>query len=140
MTAIAPVKSGPGTLTIGVTGAVHELHLRAKSAVLEPSSEIVSEKTDVISGDVIPEEEAYSATLKATIYIDLDAAGFTHYCYTNKGAIVPFEYVPNIAGDLRFVGQIKIVPHSVGGDANTAMTTDVEFACVEFPDVEVISP
>lgn len=130
---------GPGTLTLGETGSTQELSLICTAAAVEPSVES-DDDVPVLSGDIIPGEERFTAVLTATVYLDLGSSAFAKWTWDNKGEVMPVEFIPNTASAQSIIGQVKIRPISIGGEANQKMTADVEFPFVEFPEMETVTP
>lgn len=130
---------GPGTLTLGETGSTQELSLVCTAAAVEPSVES-DDDTFVLSGDTIPGEERFTAVLTATVFLDLGSSAFAAWTWANKGEVMPVEFIPNTASAQSIVGQVKVRPISIGGEANQKMTADIEFPFVDFPELEAVTP
>lgn len=115
-----PIKSyklGPGTFTIGAGGTAVEAQVTSMRVV--PAEEVKTfDAIPVLSGEELPAEEDASVrfTLEGTFLQDMSVAGIVDYTWSNSGAEVPFEYVPNTAEGATVAGVVRIVPLVIGGD------------------------
>ena len=91
--------------------------------------------TEVLCGETVPGERAYTSVLAGTLYQDLgDAAGIVAYSWAHKGEEVPFRFIPSTTAGDEVTGTLILDPLSVGGDeAGTNMTSDFEWAIVGEP-------
>jgi len=95
----------------------------------------VGDDTQVLCGETVPGERTYSSVLTGTLYQDLGlASGIVAYSWDNKGAQVPFVFVPNAVAAQAVTGTLIIDPLTVGGEeAGANMTSDFEWAIVGDP-------
>ena len=140
--AIQSYKVGPGTLKLGVAGAV-DVSQQVLSCTVA-ASENVDEEDDinVLSGDVLEGEDTVSLewTLSGSFLQDLAASGIVDYTWTNASVVVDFEYVPNTVKDRSIEGQVRLVPLDAGGEAKTRATSDFEWAIVGTPTLGDATP
>jgi len=130
---ITTLKLGPGELVLGETGA--PLDVSAQVTACRVSWSVDSEDdTPVLSGDLLPGDDTFTAALAATfLQDDLKASGLIRYSWSHKGEQVPFRFVPSSAAGAAITGVIKLTPLDVGGDAATKNTSEVEWGCVGEP-------
>src|SRR5262245_20119802 len=130
------VKLGPGLLTIGATGTEVDFTCQVTAAHVDWEVD-EGDDTQVLCGEAVPGERAYSATLAGTLFQDLGAAapgGIVEYSWDHKGEEVPFTFVPNTAAAVQVEGNVIVDPLTVGGDESGAnMTSDFEWAIVGDP-------
>lgn len=133
--AISSFKLGPGTLTLGA-GPL-DVSAQVTKGLIEWSEAVTNaEAIPVLSGEEIPAEEdaTYTAKLSCTFVQDtLAAGGLIAYSWTNKGAEVPFRFVPNDALEREVTGDLRVHPINIGGDVRARNTSDVSFACIGDP-------
>lgn len=128
------VKLGPGELTLGATGTEVDFTCQVTAAHVDWNVD-AEDPTQVLCGDTVAGERTYDAVLAGTLYQDLGlAAGIVEYTWANKGAEVPFVFVPNTTAAKAVTGTLIVDPLSVGGDeAGANMTSDFEWAIVGDP-------
>lgn len=125
---------GPGTLVFGGVGSEEEFEAQVTSAIVE--WDIDSEDDEyVLSGDVVPGDDTFTAKISGSLFQDIKASGITTWSWTHKGEVVPFVFIPNTVADRQVSGECKVVPLSVGGDVKKKAKSDFEFACVGEPDL-----
>ena len=132
-----PIKSykmGPGTLTIGETGAPVDFTSQVTKCVVAWKVD-EDDSVPVLSGEELEGEDTYSASLQATLIQDLTEAGLVEYTWANKGAQVPFTFVPSTAAGRSISGVVKVRPMDVGGDVKKRPTSDIEWPCVGEPEL-----
>lgn len=131
-------KLGPGTLTIGETGggALGLLELSAQLASCTVKWGLTQDDpVPVVSGEELEGDETWTARLSGNIIIDLSDAGVVEYTWTNRGAVVPFTFVPDSAAGKAISGTVKVLPLDVGGDAKKTMRSDFDWACRDLPEL-----
>lgn len=127
-------KLGPGTLTIGAVGTVLDFSGRCTKAAVTWKPATTADVT-VLSGDVIPGDRTYDATLEATVYQDdLTVGGLIDYSWAHKGTVVPFTFTP-YSGGRSITGTLTIDPLDVGGDVEKKNTADLKWGCVGEPEL-----
>jgi hypothetical protein len=130
-----PIKSykmKDGTLTIGETGSPVDFTSQVTKCVVKWSVD-EDDTVVVLSGEELPGEETHTAVLQATVLQDLSDDGLVDYSWANKGAQVPFSFVPASAAARSISGMVKVRPIDVGGDVNKRPTSDIEWPCVGEP-------
>ncbi|MEQ6137945.1 hypothetical protein ABKP74_03310 [Bifidobacterium breve] len=66
-------------------------------------------------------------TLEGTIGDDFGSDSLSLWCFDHAGETLPFEFVPNIKGGIKWTGNAEISPVSVGGDVKSKNTNDFSF-------------
>lgn len=130
-----PIKSykmGPGTLTIGATGAPVDFTSQVTKCTVKWSVD-EDDAVPVLSGEELAGEETHTATLAATLIQDLTDGGLVDYTWENKGEQQAFTFVPSSALGRAISGVVKIRPIDVGGDVKKRPTSDIEWPCVGEP-------
>lgn len=129
-----PIKSnklGPGTFTIG-TGTPVDYAAQVASFTVKWNLE-QEDATPVLSGEELEGDESWSATLSGNVIADLTDGGMVEWTWANKGAVVPFTFVPSTDAGQAVSGEVKVRPLDIGGDAKKTMRSDFEWACVGEP-------
>lgn len=130
-----PIKSykvGPGTLTIGAVGSPVDFSAQITSTVVSWKVD-TDDPVDVLSGDELPGDDTWTATLSGTVLQDLSDAGIVEYTWDHKGEQVPFTFVPSTAVGKAVSGVVKIGPLDIGGDVKKRPTSDFSWDCVGEP-------
>jgi hypothetical protein len=127
-------KVGPGSLVFGEVGSEQTIEAQILEATVEPDVESEDDEL-VLSGEVIPGEEEFTATLKFKCIQDIKTNGIVRWSWTNKGEVVPFVFIPNTVEDTQITGEVKVRPLTVGGEVGKRADSDVEFPCVGFPSI-----
>jgi hypothetical protein len=128
---------GPGTLTIGETGAVVDASCQMINAQIEWDKD-KDDDTTVLCGDVVPGSTTYTATLTGSVFQDVaNASGLLAYSWTKKGQPVPFTFTPNTAAGTAAKGTLILDPITFGGDEPKAkMQSDFTWDCVGEPELD----
>lgn len=124
--------TGPGQLVFGEPASEQEFAAQITSALVEWDVED-GEVVPVLSGGQVSEEDTWSATLSGNLFGDISDTGITTWSWENKGAEVPFTFVPNNAAERAVTGVVKVRPLGVGGDVKTKNRVDFEWPCVGEP-------
>lgn len=125
-------KLGPGELKIGETGT--ELDLSAQmTAVTITWENDEGEAVNVLSGESLPGDDNFSATLEGTVMQDFTTDGVIDWTWRNKGSVVPIKFLPSANG-AEVSGQVKIAPVNLGGEVNTRNTSDMSWSFVGEPN------
>lgn len=127
-----PYKMAEGQLTIGEAGTLADFSRMITKATIEPKVD-AEDPQPVLSGNDLPGERNYSYTLKATFLQDLEANGLVQFCHSNKGAELPFLFVPSTAKGVKITGRVIVDPVTIGGDVKKRNTTDAELELVGDP-------
>jgi len=123
---------GPGSLKIGEVGSELDMscNLTNASVTWEVDAE---DPTPTLCGGTVGGARNYTATLAGTMFQDIEADGVIDYTWKNKGVEAPFKFVPDEAGAALIEGRVTIDPITIGGDARTRPTSDIEWTCVGEP-------
>lgn len=129
---------GPGTLIFGATGSTIEASCQATNGEVEWDVE-AEDDVPLLCGEVEPGDETFTAQLSFNAYQDLGHDNsFVEWSWTQKGTVQPVEFIPATAASRRIVGQVKIRPIKVGGEAKTKPRSDVEWPFVGEPIIEPV--
>lgn len=127
-------KVGPGTFTVGETAEMLDVSQQVKSLVITWESD--KEDDDyVLSGDTIGGEVTFTAKVTGTVNQDLVEGGFVEKTWNEKGAVVPFKYVPNSTAGATVNGRCILTPLDIGGDVKSRATAEFEFDCEGEPEL-----
>lgn len=66
-------------------------------------------------------------TLEGTIGDDFGSNSLSLWCFDHAAETLPFEFIPNINGGIKWTGNVEISPVSVGGDVKSKNTNDFSF-------------
>lgn len=127
-------KVGPGSLVFGEVGSEEEFEAQITEALVEWDVD-ANDDEEVLSGEVIPGEETFTAKISGSLYQDIKASGIVRWSWTERGTVVPFTYIPNTVEDTQVTGEIKVRPLSVGGVVGEWGKSDFEFPCVGEPSI-----
>jgi hypothetical protein len=125
---------GPGTLTIGATGAEIDVSCLVNSMRIT-SSKDEGDSTTKLCGTVKPGKVTYTYSLTGNIDIDSDTPdGLFALSQAEPGTEQPFEFTPNTEGETSAAGTLIIDPLDFGADEfGDDMTSDLEFSLVGAP-------
>lgn len=127
-------KVGPGIFTIGETAEMLDVSQQVKALTITWESD--KEDDDyVLSGDTIGGEVTFTAKVTGTVNQDLVEGGFVEKTWNEKGAVVPFKYVPNSAAGATVNGRCILTPLDIGGDVKSRATAEFEFDCEGEPEL-----
>jgi hypothetical protein len=125
-----------GTLTLG-TAPGSEFGCQVTNVRINSSYSDDGDSVETLCGDQIPAGRKLDGrSLAGTFIQDWTNAtsSFVDYCWDNDLQVVDFSYVPNsdtpgttLTGKCR----IEVPAETYGGDVNTRITSDFEFAIVE---------
>lgn len=121
-------KVGPGTFTVGETAEMLDVSQQVKALTITWESD-KEDDDNVLSGDVIGGEVTFTAKVTGTVNQDLVEGGFVEKTWNEKGAVVPFKYVPNSEAGATVTGRCILTPLDIGGDVKTRATAEFEFDC-----------
>lgn len=128
-------KLGPGSLTLGTVPL--DVTAQVTAVAIEPEESVNStDAVDVLSGEQLAEEEeaSYKYKLTATFLQDtLAAGGLVDFTWTNAGATVPFEFIPNDVLARKVTGSLRVIPLKVGGDVKKRNTSDWSVSVIGTP-------
>lgn len=127
-------KVGPGSLVFGEVGSEEEFEAQITEALVEWDVEAEDDE-EVLSGEVIPGDEVFTAKISGNLFQDIKASGIVRWSWTNRGVVVPFTFIPNTVEDAQVTGEVKVRPISVGGPVGQTAKSDFEFPCVGEPSI-----
>ncbi|QFG13040.1 major tail protein [Gordonia phage Schiebs] len=128
-----PLSLGPGTLTFGQVGTELDVSCQVTAASIEWEAD-AEDSMPTLCGGTIAGERTYSATLKATLFQDVELDGSVDWTWKNAGAEVPFTFTPRTdTPSAKVAGVVTVDPITLGGDVNKRNTSDLEWSCVGRP-------
>lgn len=132
---VTAVRFGVGTFKLG-TAPGTEFSCQVQNMALVPAKD-TGDTIRTLCGDSVPGGISYTYSLTGTVLQDGKAVnGLQRYCWTNKGAVVAFEFTPSTADGTKWAGTCVVDPLSAGtpdGELGDVMTSDVEFSVVGEP-------
>ena len=134
-------KFGPGTLTIGETGAPVDVSCQVISCQVEWDKD-KDDDIVVLCGETVAGSTIYSATLTGEMFVDVDdPAGILALTWAQKGTTVPFTFTPSTDAGTSCAGDLVLDPLAFGSDEPKAnMTSDFTWACVGEPALTFVPP
>lgn len=127
-------KTGPGSLVFGEVGSPQAFQAQVLEATVEWDVKSDDDET-VLSGEVIPGDETYTAKISGNVFQDITTTGIVRWSWTNRGVVMPFIFIPNSVEDTQVSGEVKVRPISVGGKVGESAKSDFEFPCVGEPSI-----
>ncbi len=130
---------GPGSLIIGETGSSIEISCQVTNGTVSWDVD-AEDDTPLLCGEVEPGDEEFTAALAFNTFQDLaDDDGIVVASWgAMKGTVQPIEFIPSTAAGKRIVGNVKVRPIDVGGEAKTKPRSDVEWPFVGEPVLEPV--
>lgn len=120
-----------GTLTLGTAPGV-EFGCQVTNVRINSSYDDDGDAVETLCGDQIaPGRKLGSRSLAGTVIQDWTATAdsFIEYCFDNDLTEVAFTFTPNVEGPtLSGTCRIEVPSETYGGDVNTRITSDFEFA------------
>ena len=126
-----------GVLKLGPTGTEFDVSCQVTNVRINSSYDDDGDAVETLCGDMIaPGRKLGGRSIAGTVIQDFTSAdvngSFVDYCWDNDLTEVAFEYTPNIAGPtLTGTCRIEVPAESFGGDVNTRITSDFEFAITD---------
>lgn len=123
-----------GVLKLGPTGTEFDVSCQVTNVRINSSYDDDGDAVETLCGDMIaPGRKLGGRSIAGTVIQDFTSddvnGSFVDYCWDNDLAEVGFEYTPNVAGPtLTGTCRIEVPAESFGGDVNTRITSDFEFA------------
>lgn len=127
--AITESRLKDGVLSLGATPL--DFSCQVTNARITSTYDDDGDAIETLCGDQIPAGRKLSGRGLAGTFVQdwTDAAGITEYCFDNDLAEVAFTYTPNVAGPtLSGTLRIEVPAETYGGDVNTRITSDFEWA------------
>lgn len=135
--AVKSITVGPGTLTVGASGALTVFSSQVTSCKLVPSVD-QGDAITVLSGEQVAGDRTESWTLEGTILQDFGSTDSkTEWLFTNRGTTQVFEYTPATAAGKKITGSVTVEAIEIGGDVSSKPTSDFTWTLVGEP---VIAP
>lgn len=128
---------GPGTLKIGETGTAVDYSAQVTACKIAWDKD-AEDAVPVLSGEELPGDITWSATLSATFIQDLSDTGLVDYTWQNKGNQVPVEFVPSTSQGKAVTGVIEVTPLDIGGDVKKRNTSDIEWSFIGEPTLAAV--
>lgn len=134
--AVIEAKVKGGTLKFGETLTAFDFSCQVTNVRLNSSYTDDGDALETLCGDTVPAGRKLDSRAVAGTFVQdwlNEALSITEYLWEHDLETVAFEYVPNTAdGGPTLTGQCRLeVPsESFGGDVNTRITSDFEFAIV----------
>lgn len=123
-------KLGPGELTIGETGSTIDISCQMSEVKITWEND-EDDAIHVLCGGIVPGDDTFTATLEGVALQDLTATGIAEFTWTNKGAVMPFRFIPITGAEV--VGEVKVLPIDIGGEVNKKNTADISWPCIGEP-------
>lgn len=123
-----------GVLTLGPVGTGQiDFSCQVTNARINSSYDDDGDAVETLCGDMIPAGRKLSGRSLAGTFIQdwtaPAAESITDYCYEHDLEQVEFSYTPNVAGPtLSGTLRIEVPAETYGGDVNTRITSDFEWA------------
>ncbi|WP_373148177.1 hypothetical protein [Bifidobacterium breve] len=116
---------GPGKLTIADTGKGRDFSAQVTKVQLAASNN-TDDPINFLDGS---QDTSTSTdwTLEGTIVDDFDADNLSAWCFDHAGEQMPFEWVPNDKGKIKWTGNVNVSAVSIGGDVKSKNTNDFSF-------------
>jgi hypothetical protein len=127
---------GPGSLTVGETGAEIDISCYINNVGIEVSKN-TTDQTVKLCGAARPGVTTYTYTLSGNVDVDLaNASGLMALSWDNPGSTQNFVFIPNEDLGVEFTGQLTIDPLNVQADEYGAdLTSDFSWVCIGKPIV-----
>lgn len=124
---------GPGKITVGKTGSLKDFSCQVTEATVTWGKD--EDNVNVLCGDTLG-NTVYSATFEGSIVQDWhDQNGILAWTWKNKGEVLPFVFVPSIAGKAQVKGNIIVDPIDLGGESMKKNTSDIKWTFAGEPSL-----
>ncbi len=121
---------GPGILKIGASGSEKDFSADVINTALQPNVD-TEDPDNFLDGHTEAGSQTESWTLTGSIKEDFSMDGIQVWCNQNSGKVLPFTFVPNTNGTVKWEGNVTIASIQVGGDAKNKNSNDFSFAATE---------
>ena len=71
---------------------------------------------------------------------DFDTDNLSAWCFDHSGETMPFEWVPNNKGKIKWTGKVNVSAVSIGGDVKNKNTNDFSFPATEIAHAALSTP
>lgn len=129
---------GPGRLTITDTGDGRDFSANVTKVQL-----VASNNTDDPINFLDGSQDTSTSTdwtLEGTIVDDFDTDNLSAWCFDHSGETMPFEWVPNNKGKIKWTGKVNVSAVSIGGDVKNKNTNDFSFPATEIAHAALSTP
>ena len=116
---------GPGSFTITGKDNGKDFSADLTKAQINPSNSS-DDPTNYLDGSQ-ETNTSTTWTFEGTISDDFSEAGLAAWCFDNANKTLPFEFIPNKTGGIKWTGNVTITPVAMGGDVKTKNTNDFSF-------------
>lgn len=123
---------GPGTLVIGEVGTEEQFAAQLTNIRLVPTI-TTTDPIPVLSGEELDGDDTEVWEMSGTLLQSFDADSLIDWALTNKGAKLPYVFVPNTVADRQYTGIVKVQPVTIGGDVKKRNTSDFTWRCTGAP-------
>ena len=127
-------KFSRASLVFGAAGSEAEFMVTCSKASYEPDSKEDDPKK-MIDGGEIPGDTTDTFKISGSIAQTFDASSLIHWAHENHNKVLPFEFIPDVQGDLALTGTVRIKRIGLGGDAGKQNDVDFEFSGVGEPEL-----
>lgn len=115
--------------TLSLDGEAFET--QSTSVALVPSFAEEGDRVEVLSGDTIEPDEVTSWSLNLGLIQDFeDSDGIIEFLRANAGEVVPFLWYPAGATVVKYAGDVRIRPTTIGGGVAVRLTSEVELPVI----------
>lgn len=130
------VTVGPGVLTLGNKSDLFVMSSQVTKCTVKPQVK-KGDPIAVLSGEKAQGDRTEAFTLSGTFLQDLGAdKSVTEFTWANAGKDLPFEYIPNNAGQKAIRGIVTVEATDIGGEIGGKATADFEWECTTKPTIE----
>ena len=129
---------GPGRLTITDTGNGRDFSANVTKVQL-----VASNNTDDPINFLDGSQDTSTSTdwtLEGTIVDDFDTDNLSAWCFDFSGENMPFEWVPNNKGKIKWTGKVNVSAVSIGGDVKSKNSNDFSFPATEIAHAALSTP
>jgi hypothetical protein len=131
---------GPGTLKIGMTGTEIDVSCLVNDVRIDPNV-TAGDSKKMLCGTQKSAPDTIEWALSGNVDVDAGkAAGFFALTWQHWGEVVDFEFTPSTDVGTTVRGQVKLVPLSLGADAEgDYLNSDFEFALINFDSATAVT-
>ena len=130
---------GPGSLKIGASGSEQDFSADVINTALEPSTD-TGDNDNFLDGHTEGGSQTETWALTGSIKEDFSMNGLQVWCLKNSGKTLPFEWVPNNKGKIKWTGKVNVSAVSIGGDVKNKNTNDFSFPATEIAHAALSTP
>lgn len=116
---------GPGSFKITDTDTGKDFSADLTKAQLNPSNSSDDPVTYLDGSEETNTSTTW--TMEGTIGDDFSEDGLPTWCFDHANETLPFEFIPNKAGGIKWTGNVTVTPVAMGGDVKSKNTNDFSF-------------